>query len=88
MLIKSVVLNRNESILQIQRDLFNFYQHSIFSRVNVGNFISRRVVNLRRNRRYNIARQVGFCIYIRRDKADSDSRRHNQDKNKNSQNNF
>ena len=86
--VKSVVLDGNESLLQIYRYLFDFNRHTIFRRVNVCDFISGGIINLGRGGRQNIARQIRFRVYVRRHKSYGDTRRHDDDKNKNPEQKF
>ena len=79
-LIEAVVLDRDESILQIFRNLRELYRLTVLCCMNIGDFVAVDVIDMRRRRRTDVLNEIFFRIHARRQKAAADADEHDENK--------
>ena len=78
MLIETIVLNRDECVLKVFRNLINTDRPTILRRMNVGYLIAMNIVNLRRCRRNDILCQIRSGIQACREKSAANTDDHDK----------
>ena len=80
MLIEAIVLDRDECVLQIFRDLRELYRLTVLRRMNIGDFVAVDVIDMGRRWRTNVLNEIFFRIHARRQKAAADADEHDENK--------
>ena len=78
MLVKAVVLNRNESILQILRNLREFDRLAVFRRMDIGDLVAIDVIDMGRCWRTDVFDKIVLCVHARGQKATANANDHDE----------
>ena len=77
-LVETIVLDRDESVLQVLRNLRELYGFAVLRRMDVGDLVAVDVINMGGCRRAYILDEIFFRIHARRQEAAADADEHDE----------